>query len=460
MKLKSAEDTIAAISTPPGEGGIGIVRLSGPKAIGISANIFSSSRGRDISKFRQRIFHGQIHDDEGLPVDDVLLHIMRAPNSYTREDVVEINCHGGTAPLNAVLELILKHGARLAEAGEFTKRAFLNGRIDLVQAEAVMDVIQARTRGSLRAAVEASHGSLSKSIKSMHDILIDALARVEASVDFPEEDLPELVNDSLRATLEKAHENMLELLDTAKLGRLYREGASVVIAGRPNVGKSSLFNALLRDARAIVSKDPGTTRDRIEETITISGIPVRLTDTAGLRTSHDEVEKIGVDIARNVAKTADIILLVMDSSKAPSQKEAELAAELVQLGAPMILVLNKIDISKESTAPDWDISFSSTARVSALTNEGIHELEDDLAKTLSGGDLIEPKQAMLSRLHQCDSLRRAAESLKQMLSNFSASPEFLSIDLREALDALGEITGETTTEDILDKVFATFCIGK
>jgi len=458
VQASSLEDTIAAISTPPGESGIGIVRLSGDRAVAIVAQAFVSSRGRDIRSASQRVFHGHIKDAQGATIDEVLVHVMRAPHSYTREDVVEINCHGGAGPLNAVLELVLTCGARLAGPGEFTQRAFLNGRLDLVQAEAVIDRIQARTRASLRAAAAAADGVLSRAIQEMHDVLVDAMAHIEAAVDFPDEDLPDLVDDALRTQLEDVRMRMCELLDTAEVGRLYREGASVAIVGRPNVGKSSLFNALLRDARAIVTAHPGTTRDRIEEVITIAGVPVRLIDTAGLRTAHDEVEKIGVEVARDALQRADVILFLLDLSEPIAQEDGRLAEELTGLDQRVWLVLNKVDITPNAQGPDW--TFSGTSRISAKTGEGLDGLEAALAGLLLGDASVALDQGMITRAHQRDSLRRAEAALGQLLENYDASPEFLSIDLREALDALGEITGETTPEDILERIFSSFCIGK
>ncbi len=455
--LKSPEDTIAAVSTPPGEGGIGIVRLSGPDAVAIAGRVFVSTTGRDIAHANRRVFHGHVADAQGGIVDEVLLHVMRAPHSYTREDVVEINCHGGAGPVAAVLDETLRQGARLAEPGEFTLRAFLNGRIDLVQAEAVVDQIRARTHAGLRAAATAASGALSKELHAMKDNLADALARIEASVDFPDDDLPELVDEPLRIRLEKTLERMRALLSTAEAGRLYREGACIAIAGRPNVGKSSLFNALLRDARAIVSAQPGTTRDRIEETIALSGVPVRLVDTAGLRHAHDEVERIGVSIARDAMQTADIVLLVLDASCPATEEDAALAEELRALERPVWVAWNKIDLAPESLPP---AGFHGLTPISALTGEGVEALEKDLAGLLLGGASIAPDQGLITRVHQRDSLRRAAEALERILARFGESPELLSIDLRDALDALGEITGETTPEDLLDRIFASFCIGK
>lgn len=459
MKPGNLEDTIAAISTPPGEGAIGIVRLSGDKAIEVVSRVFVSSRGLDIGREKRRVFHGEVRDD-GDVLDEVLVHIMRAPHSYTCEDVVEINCHGGAGPLFAVLELVLRHGARLAEPGEFTKRAFLNGRIDLVQAEAVIDRIRAQTRAGLKAAATAAGGRLSKEIGVICASLVDALAHIEAAVDFPEEDLPELVDDALRKRLEDARGRMLDLLKSADTGRLYREGAGVAITGRPNVGKSSLFNALLRDARAIVTAQPGTTRDRIEEVVTIKGIPVRLTDTAGLRPSGDEVEKIGVEVARSALQNAHVILFVLDASMPPSSEDQTLARELEALDTPLLLVLNKMDIAPNGKPPDWSIPFAASVRLSAKTGRGLDQLEQTLGRLLMGGVEVAPEQSLITRVHQRDSLRRAVEALGQLLDNFNASPEFLSIDLKDALDALGEITGETTADDVLDRIFSSFCIGK
>ena len=453
-------DTIGAISTPPGEGGVGIVRLSGPDAVAIAARVFVSSRGRDIRTSKQRVFHGHIEDAQGRPLDEVLVHVMRAPHSYTREDVVEINAHGGAAPLNAILEETLRGGARLAHPGEFTQRAFLNGRIDLVQAEAVVDVIRARTRAGLQAANAAASGALSKALCRMRDTLGHALAHVEAAVDFPEEDLPDLVDEALLEGLRESHRHMLELLDTAEAGRLYREGATIAIAGRPNVGKSSLFNALLRDARAIVSAHAGTTRDRIEEYITLGGVPTKLVDTAGLRATEDEIEQMGVAVARDALKSANLALFILDASEPVCAEDHRLADELEALEIPVVVALNKIDLAPGASGPDWEYTFAALCPVSALTGEGLKVLEERLTQQLLRHAPPAAGQPMITRLHQKDSLRRASECVGRLLDNSGLSPEFLAIELRDALEALGEITGETTPDDILDTIFSSFCIGK
>jgi len=460
VALKTLKDTIAAISTPLGEGGIGIVRISGPKSIALVQDLFRSSSGRNIHSEKRRVYHGVIIDEQQAVVDEVLVHIMRTPHSYTREDVVEINCHGGTGPLNAVLELALRKGARLSQPGEFTQRAFLNGRIDLTQAEAVIDRIRARTRASLRAAGAAASGVLSSAINEIKETLVNALARVEASVDFPDEDLPELVGEDLRTRLTETRDRMKALLDTAETGRLYREGARIAIAGRPNVGKSSLFNALLRDARAIVSAQPGTTRDRIEEMIALSGVPVRLTDTAGLHSSEDEIERMGIGVARDTLRNADMVLLVLDISESFQDEDTSLAAELEALDVPVWVALNKIDLGGATEIPPGLERFAGVSRVSAKTGEGLVTLEEKLGELLLGGASISPDEGMITRAHQRDSFRRAMINVDRVLDDFGASPELLSIELREAVQALGEITGETTPEDVLETIFSTFCIGK
>ena len=463
MRAASASDTISAVSTP-GEGGIGIVRLSGPDAIDIAARMFVSSRGRDIRTVRQRVFHGHVRDAAGASVDEVLLHVMRAPHSYTGEDVVEINAHGGLAPLQAILEETLRLGARLARPGEFTQRAFLNGRMDLTRAEAVIDLVRAKTKAALAAANAASDGVLASALHDIRDVLADALARVEAAVDFPEEDLPELVDEALIRRLRETRDRMQRLLESADAGVRLREGIALAIVGRPNVGKSSLFNALLRDARAIVSEEPGTTRDRIEETASLGGVPVRLTDTAGLRDTPHAVEAQGVELSRRAAQQADYILFVVDATAPDTEEDRQIAAELAGLETPVILVRNKMDlltpgmVAPFSTTPG--IAFTAACDVSAATGAGLPELEDRLGKLFLGTTAVEAASPMLSRTHQKESMRRAAACLERLLADTTASPELLALELREALQAVGEITGETTPEDVLDRIFASFCIGK
>jgi tRNA modification GTPase len=452
-------DTIAAISTPPGEGGIGIVRVSGPAAIVSTRPYFVSATQRDIASGERQVYFGDwMH--EGEVVDEVLVHVMRGPHSYTAENVVEINCHGGQGPLNAVLASVLEQGVRLAGPGEFTQRAFMNGRIDLVQAEAVMERIQAITRAGLKAASAAARGQLSKTIHVFREELILAKAQIEAGVDFPDDDLPELITPALKKSIQLVLERMRALYETAEAGRLYREGASVVIAGRPNVGKSSLFNALLRDARAIVTHHAGTTRDVLEEIIIIEGIPVRLKDVAGIRDTDDEVEKIGVDIARTTVSEADVAFWVVDSSDSLHEEDLSVFQHLKETGLPIILVLNKADLTQQADISSIHDEVVSVQNVSALNNSGLPELERALAQVLKKGKGIVSDQGMITRVHQKDSLRRGIESIVRLQSNYDESPEFMSIDMDDALFALGEITGETTPDEVLGHIFNSFCIGK
>ncbi len=459
MSPTSAEDTIAAIATPPGEGGIGIVRISGPEAVPIVGRLFFSARGRTPADRSRRVFYGEIREN-GAVLDEVLLHVMRAPHSYTREDVVEVNCHGGAAPLHAVLEAVMRAGARLAGPGEFTRRAFLNGRIDLVQAEAVIDRIRAHGRASLAAAASAASGTLSREIHAIRDALAIARAHVEAAIDFPDQDVPGEVAPELRDAIASARGRIERLLETADAGRILREGAAVAIAGRPNVGKSSLFNALLRDARAIVTPHAGTTRDVLHEMIAVEGMPIRLLDMAGIREANDEVERIGVETARRAVGESAIVLFVVDAVEGIVDADRKLAAELAGRGLESILVVNKIDAANGREMPVPELASSPVCRVSAKTGEGLPGLERALADRLRGGAAVAPDQALVTRLHQKDSLRRALDSVRKIGAEFGRSPEFLGLDLAEALDALGEITGETTPDDILDRVFASFCIGK
>lgn len=456
------DDTIAAISTALGEGGIGIVRLSGPQAITIAEEIF---RGKEsISRLPSHSIHyGRIIDPlNKKSLDEVLLTVMRAPQTYTREDVVEINGHGGIVPLRSILELTLRLGARLAEPGEFTRRAFLNGRIDLSQAEAVLDLIRAQTEAGARIALHHLEGDLFREVSSIRDELISLLAEVEASIDFPEEDLDFLEGSELSERIMTVKRRLVKLLETAEGGRIIREGLATVIVGRPNVGKSSLLNALLGEERAIVTPIPGTTRDTIEEIINLKGIPLRIIDTAGLRPSGDLVEEEGLRRTKRSLKQADLILLVLDASTRLTSEDREIISELKEKKG--IVVLNKSDCpilieedELKRLLPDHKL-----VNISALYRTGLDDLREAVSQTVLGGEIVVGEGLMVSNLRHQQALVLAVKSLKEAGTTVEnrGSPELIALDLREALDQVSLISGETVTEDILNHIFANFCIGK
>ncbi|MFA5338583.1 MAG: tRNA uridine-5-carboxymethylaminomethyl(34) synthesis GTPase MnmE [Candidatus Omnitrophota bacterium] len=461
MKKQSkigAEDTIAAISTSLGECAIGIVRLSGKDAAEIADRIFRSKKGKLPSSFRSFTSHfGHVHD-KGVVVDEALLTVMRAPKSYTKEEVVEISCHGGVIPLKKALGLVLENGARLAEPGEFTKRAFINGRLDLTQAEAVLDIIRAKTDASLRAALGQLDGRLSSSLNKIRDELISISAEVEASIDFPDEDMEILSGAKTSERLGSVKLEISRLLETADRGIILREGISCVICGKPNVGKSSLLNALIGRERAIVTHIPGTTRDTIEEFVNILGIPFKLTDTAGITPTEDIVEREGVLRSREHIEAADLVLLLLDASSRLTDEDRVLLEDTK--GRQRIVVLNKIDLARKLT---FAVAKGETvAEVSAKSGEGIGGLKEKMAEKVFGGGVRAAEGAVITNARQKDALRRSYESLTEAIKAVDGklSPELIAIELRESLDCIGEMVGETVTDDILDKVFSQFCIGK
>lgn len=457
------EDTICAISTPLGEAGIGIVRMSGPGAGEIAARIFRAA-GLSVHTMASHTLHcGEVYDPRSEEViDEVLLTIMRGPKSYTREDVVEVHCHGGVLPLTRILDLCLQYGARLAEPGEFTKRAFLNGRIDLAQAEAVIDIIRARTEGSLRVAVSQLKGGLSREIMGVRERLVSLLAILEASIDFVEEEIQVLSAAEIRKAVEEAQEWVRGLIATADEGRVLREGISLAIIGRPNVGKSSLLNVLIREDRAIVTPIPGTTRDILEECVNLRGIPIRLIDTAGYRQSEDPIEKEGVKRGEQAMERADLLLLMFDSSERLEEEDRE----LMEKAAPhrKILILNKSDLIKKIEEQEIRAAFPDEPIVptSATTGAGIEALKDLIKSRVLTRGAVRNERAILTNVRHKNALRKCEEALGNLLVSVAQgmSPEFLAVDLRAAVDALGEITGETATDEILDKIFSEFCIGK
>jgi len=451
-------DTIAAISTPVGEGGIGIVRVSGPASLQIAQTIFKAKSNGGLKS--HRFSYGTIFNPEtGDVVDETMLVFMKGPNSYTREDVVEIQCHGGTLVVSRILSLVLAQGARLAEPGEFTKRAFLNGRIDLVQAEAIMDVIASRTDASLALAQHQREGLLSRRISAAKEGILYALAYVEALIDFPEEDIDVAVESDVLGRVTTALDELNRLIEGFDEGRVLRDGVSVVIAGKPNVGKSSLLNTLLKEKRAIVTSVPGTTRDVIEEVVNINGLPVKLLDTAGIRESDDQVEQEGVRLTLDRIPKADLVLFVVDGS-APFGAEDQAILEAIG-SKTHILVRNKSDLPDCVELPGGLSSHS--VSISTVTGEGVAELRDAITGAFMHGKAIDGREYVaVSRARHRDALLKARESLERFIVNLQAgvNMELLPIDLREALDAVGEVTGETTADDVLDRIFSSFCIGK
>ncbi len=474
-------DTIAAIATPPGEGGIAIVRVSGPDALAVAACVFRPLRGGDPRTFPgYSVHYGRFTDDaSGTDVDDGLLTVFRAPHSYTGEDGVELSCHGGAATTARLLRAALRAGARLAEPGEYTQRAFLNGRLDLAQAEAVADVIRARTETAQRMARRQLDGALSDAVRRQRDALIGILAAIEVTIDFSDE-VGDLDYPALLTRITAVRREVEQIVATAGRGRILREGLRVALIGRPNVGKSSLFNALLRANRAIVTPMPGTTRDRLEESANIDGVPLVLIDAAGLRETEDVVEREGVARAEAALRQSDLVLFVLDAEEGVTP--GDLAAADRLRGLPperLLIVLNKRDAVSEPALAALNISVfdvlntADIVAVSALTGDGIPELERAILRRALGGD---PEAGIASEgfteafaesvvvsntRHQAalesalDSLREAERTAEQRLPG-----DFIAIDARGALDALGLITGETVTDDIVHRIFRDFCVGK
>lgn len=451
-------DTIAAISTAEGRGGVGIIRISGPHALGVGLKLF-----RTKEEIRERYFHlGKIAALDGSSIDRSFLVYMKGPRSYTGEDIVELHCHGGPLILRKVLSEALSAGARAALPGEFTKRAFLAGKLDLSQAEAVADIINAQTGLSLSSARARLEGSLSKKVSSIKAPLVETLARIEAELDFSEEEIDAINAEEIAGALMAASSGIEGMLATFEEGRAIREGVSVLILGRPNAGKSSLLNVLLEEERAIVTCVPGTTRDVIEEAVSIRGIPVRLMDTAGLRETTDEVEAIGVRRAKEKAGLAALILYIVDLT---GRFEEDLAFLKELGGKKIIIAANKKDLpnadvcrAKEAFAA-WPL-----AAISALKEDGIDGLKDLIFSQITGHDRAStpPAGELVASVRHRDCLVKSQEELARALDALSTGlpRELLATDIRGAIDALGEITGETTTDDILDIIFSTFCIGK
>jgi len=459
--MNDLEDTIAAISTPTGEGGIGIVRLSGKEAIRIADKIFRSKRSQSLITAKSHtIRHGQIIDSNGEVIDEVLASIFRTPNSYTKEDVVEISAHGNTVSLRRILNLTLQNGARMAERGEFTKRAFLNGRLDLTQAEAVLDAIQAKTDRALKAAVDQLGGSLSRQIHQIKDGLMKMYAHMEAFLDFPDENLEVYQNKTFLNLYESTADKIKSLVSSYAKGEILREGVLIVIVGRPNVGKSSILNTFLDRDRAIVSDIPGTTRDALEEMIELDGIPIRLVDTAGFWESDDLLQRTALERSRQYIEAGDLFLFVMDAKSGITDDDKKILSELS--GKPVIPVVNKVDLMPNPVAVEEYFAISQEpCLVSAKMKSGFEELERKIVSAVwqSG---ISKESGSLIRLRHKRSLEISLQALQKSRESFlnRESLEIVTMDLKFSLDALREIIGEIYSEDLLDVIFKEFCIGK
>lgn len=465
MNNTGLDDTIVAISTPIGEGGIGIVRLSGKGSLKLAGKIFFSKGGKRPSGFKTYTVHyGHIMDNERRIVDEVILTVMRAPKSYTKEDVVEINCHSGIVPLKKILDLCLINGARLAEPGEFTRRAFLNGRIDILQAEAVLDIINAKTELSLRAALNNLEGFFSKKINEIRKRLIEIYAHMEASIDFSEEDLRGIKRNSIFKKLNGIKNEIQEFVSNSNQGRILRQGIKTVICGSPNVGKSSLMNAILKESRSIVTHIPGTTRDTIEEIVNIRGIPVTLVDTAGITDTEHFIEKEGIKRSRIYLESADLILLVLDWSRKLNKDDLDIMKKIRDNRKEIIVIINKVDLKKKLDIEKIKRFFpkSCFAHVSALNLKGVDKLEDKIKDIVWKGKSPGSNFTGVSNERQLDILKRSASDINEAVTAHKSrlSMDCISIYVRSSIESLGEITGHAITEQALDKIFSEFCIGK
>ena len=449
--MKNSGRTIAAISTPQGIGGISVIRVSGDKAVEICDSIF---KGKDsLSSAKSHTVHyGHIVDKNGNAVDEVLVSVMLAPKTYTRENVVEISTHGGFTAAKRVMDMLVLAGAFPAEAGEFTKRAFLNGRIDLSQAEGVIDIINAKTEIEGKNALYQAEGGLFKEISEVRNSLVHLAAQMQVAIDYPDEDLEDVTADDILAVLEKNKKTVAKLIDTKDSGRIIKEGIKTAIVGKTNVGKSSLLNRLVREERAIVTDISGTTRDVIEEFVNLDGVPLKLLDTAGIRDTYDEVEKIGIERAKRAIEEAELVILVLDLSRAQDLDDKTLF-DLVK-NKKYITVANKCDIKSEN--------FNSDIEISTKTGEGIAELAEIIKKMYNFSEIEIGNSAIITNSRHLAALCGTNTSLDRAISQLRGGmpQDIAALDINEAIDFLGEITGETVSEDIVSEIFHSFCVGK
>lgn len=462
--MQTEFDTIAAISTAPGEGAIGIVRISGEDAIRIADEVYRLKEKRLKEQPSHTIHYGHIVDPKNDEViDEVMVTVLRAPKTFTREDVVEINCHGGIVAINRILQLVLRMGARLAEPGEFTKRAFLNGRIDLSQAEAVMDLIRAKTDKSMQMAMRQLDGELSKLIQNLRQEILNTLAQVEVNIDYPEyDDVEEMTLQLLREKTQQVSQGIRALLNTASQGKILRDGLKTAIVGRPNVGKSSLLNVLLREEKAIVTDIAGTTRDTIEEYVNVRGVPLQLIDTAGIRETDDVVERIGVERSRKALNEADFVLLILNQSEELMDEDLRLLEQTKDF--KRIILLNKTDLP---TKIDMDkvkefVTDSEIVTTSMLKKEGIDQLEEKIADYFFQGQMNERDATYLSNTRHIALLEKAEQALQEVANgvDMGMPVDLIQIDFTRAWDLLGEITGDTVQDELLTQLFSQFCLGK
>lgn len=455
-------DTIAAVATPMGEGGIAVIRVSGPEAIEVVDKIYKG-KNKLSTVDSHTIHYGHLHDPQtGGLVEEVLVSVMKAPRTFTREDVVEVNCHGGIVSVERVLDLILENGARLAEPGEFTKRAFLNGRVDLSQAEAVIDLIRAKTDRAMKVALNQVEGKLSRLIRQLRQNLIEAMAHIEVTLDYPEHDVEEFTQNFLRSKCEEVKAEIKRLLQTARQGKILREGLSTAIIGRPNVGKSSLLNSLVQEEKAIVTDVAGTTRDVIEEYVNVRGVPLRLIDTAGIRDTEDIVEKIGVEKSRQLLQKADLVLLVLNYNE-PLSPDDYAIFEAAK-GFSVIVIVNKFDLPQKIDLEEVKRHFPQQPLImtSAREETGIELLEQAIGDIFFSGRVQQDDLTYVSNARHIHLLRQAEQAIDDALAGIDGQMpvDMIQIDIKKAWELLGEVIGESVGEDLIDQIFSQFCLGK
>lgn len=449
------EDTIAAIATPLGEGGIGIIRISGEESFAVLSKIFSGAKNE------KGMYYGHVKDGDKI-VDEVIVLVFKAPHSYTTEDIVEIQCHGGIVSLRKILNLCLENGARMAEPGEFTKRAFLNGRLDLTQAEAVIDLIRAKTDKTFDVALGQLEGKFSKRIKEIRKKLVDVLVNVTVNIDYPDEDIEIMTYENLERDLYDIKNSIEEILKTSDTGRIIKEGLKVSIIGKPNVGKSSLMNALLKETRAIVTSIPGTTRDTIEEAISIKGVPVILTDTAGIRETDDLIEKIGIEKSKEAFNNADLIIFMLDSSRELDEEDYEIIDTIGD--RKTICLINKIDLDRNISRELAQEKLPNAVIIeTSMENDiGLNHIEEEIKSMVYSGDVKQDERVLVTNVRHENLLKEAKSSINDAIKGIISHQalEFIEIDINQAYESLGLIIGEEVEDDIINEVFKRFCLGK